>query len=343
MAARVRTSAGQTGSIMDQLRGMTGAQQGRGQRDTSPRMRIATDPGHNYLIIKCDEVDLPEIRRLLRELDIPPGEVRVRIVQLKHLQAEETAQNIKDVLGISKVQQRRGGRPTPSRGRGNQQQQLIEMLQQQMVSVPGVEGGAKVEQVEIVPNATTNSLMISAPPEVMGLIEKVIADLEELDDPDVIGIYSYVLQEARVDDVLPLLQEIFEATTGGGGGRGGRGGRGGGGSPSQMGPVTISADPRVNTLIYTAEAKDVEIVERQIRMLDIAGAVAEAEMYVCQFGSAEDIASVVEALYGGGGSRWRRPGRARPEARHPPAPRSASSPRPAPTRFSSGDRRTNAS
>ncbi|MCK4341095.1 MAG: hypothetical protein KAY37_05150, partial [Phycisphaerae bacterium] len=188
---------GQQGGIMDQFRGMVGGrQQGRGQRDTGPRMRIATDPGHNYLIIKCDAVDLPEIRELLRELDIPPGEVQVKIIQLKNLLAEETAQNIKDVLGISKVQQRRsGGRQTPTRGprgrRGSQQQQLIEMLQQQMVSVPGVEGGAKVERVEIIPNAMTNSLMISSPPEVMSLIEKVISDLEELEGRDVIGIHHY--------------------------------------------------------------------------------------------------------------------------------------------------------
>ncbi|MEW6198648.1 MAG: secretin N-terminal domain-containing protein, partial [Planctomycetota bacterium] len=271
--------------MLEQLRGMVGGA-ATGTKKTGPGpLRIATDPGHNYLIVKCEETLLPEIRQLLRELDIPPGEVQVKIFQLRGLVAEETAANIKDVLGISKVQQRRGGALPGAgvRGRpgqqGGPQQQLIEMLQQQLVSVPGVEGGAKVERVEIVANATTNSLMVSAPPEVMGLIEKVITELEELEGRDIVGIYHYPLRSARTDDLVPLLQEIFDATGGGGGAaRAARGPRAAaGGSPAALGPVSVSGDPRTNTIIFAAEAKDVPIVEEQIRRLDTPGAVAEAE------------------------------------------------------------------
>ncbi len=295
----------QQGGIMGQFQRMVGGRD-RGRTDRGPNLRIATDPGHNYLIIKCDEVYLPEIRQLLRELDIPPGEVQVEIIQLRNLQAEEAAQDIKDWLGISKVQERRGGssrRRTPSRGRrGSSQQQLMEMLQQTAVSVPGVEGGAKVEQVEIIPNATTNSLLVSAPPEVMGLIKSKVSELEGIDVPDVVGIHHYALQHARVDDVLPLLREIFESTGGAGGSRRGQGA----GSPAAMGPVTVSADPRVNTIIFTAQSKDVDKVRQQIESLDIEGAVAEAEMYICQWGDAAAIAEVVDALYGSGGGGGRR-------------------------------------
>lgn len=298
---------------MEQFRQMVGAQQQQ-QKGESGQLRIATDPGHNYLIVKCQEVMLPEIRRLLRELDIPPGEVQVKVFQLKNLLAEETAENIKDVLGISKVQQRRGGtRQQMPGGRGGAQQQLMEMLQQQLVSVPGVEGGAKVERVEIVPNATTNSLLVSSPPEVMELIERVIGELEELEGRGVVGIYYYPLRNARADDVLPLLREIFEGATGSGGGgpRSGRG-SGGGGSPAALGPVTISADPRVNTIIYACEGKDRETVERQIKTLDIEGNVSDVEMYICQYGNAETIATAVEAIFAavGGGGRGPRGGAA---------------------------------
>ena len=292
-------------SMLEQYRGMVGGRQ-TGRKDTGPSLRITTDPGHNYLIVKCDASFLPEIRQLLRELDIPPGEVQVKIFQLKNLAADETAENIKDILGISKVQQRRGrSTPTPRGRGGNRQQQLMEMLQQQLVSVPGVEGGAKVERVEIVSNAVTNSLLVSAPPEVMDVVANVIDELENLEGRDVIGIHHYQLEHARVDDVLPLLESVFDATGGGGGGaaarRGGRGGTGS--SPAAIGPVTISGDPRKNTLIFTAEAKDVEIVEGQIRALDIEGAVAEAEIYVCQFGDAEAIAAVLEPIYAATGGR----------------------------------------
>jgi len=300
---------GVAGGIMEQLRGMVGGRQ-TGAKGAGP-LRIATDPGHNYLIIKCQETQLPEIRRLLRELDIPPGEVQVKIFQLKNLLAEETAENIKDVLGISKVQQRRGARtPTPRAGQpGSPQQQLMEMLQQQLVSVPGVEGGAKVERVEIVPNATTNSLLVSAPPEVMGLIEKVITDLETLEGRDVVGVHYYPLKNARADDILPLLQDIFDAAASGRAeGRPGRGGvprPAGGTSPASLGPVMVSADPRTNTIVYTAQAKDVPVIEEQIRRLDLPGSMAEAEMYICRYGDAEAIAEVLQAIFAPGGRAGR--------------------------------------
>ncbi|GEM_PF-1673255 len=298
--------------LLDQLRGMVGGQPAGDRKKGTGQMRVATDPGHNYLIVKCNETLLPEIRQLLRELDIPPGEVQVKVFQLKNLRAEETAENIRDVLGISKIQQRRTGGLAPlPRGRAGgpqqQQQQLIEMLQAQLVSVPGVEGGAKVERVEIVPNSVTNSLLVSAPPEVMGLIEKVIRELENLEGRDIVGIHHYPLQNARADDLVPLLSEIFSGTggagAGGGAGRGPRGAAGGGGSPAALGPVTISADPRSNTIIFMCENKDVELVENQIRRLDIAGPIAEAELYACRYGDAEAIAAAVEAIFAPGTGR----------------------------------------
>ena len=303
---RGQEGRGEQQGMMDQLRGMVGGRQTdqRGRQTDGRRVRIATDPAHNYLIIKCEESDLPEIKQLLRELDIPPGEVELKVFQLRNLDASETAENIKQVLGISKAKQRRSSTSTSGRGGRNAQAQLMEMLQQQLVSVPGVEGGAKVEQVEIVPNAITNSLMVSSPPEVMKIIENIINELEDLEGYDVVGIYHYQLDHAKVDDVLPLLQDIFTAVGGGGGGRPGQRGRSSG-SPGAMGPVTVSGDPRVNTIIFTAEAKDREIVEAQIRMLDIEGSIAEAEMYVCQFSDAAAIADVVDAIYGNGGGSGR--------------------------------------
>jgi type II secretion system protein D len=294
--------------LMEQLRGMVGGRQTGGRTTTrgGQRVRIATDPGHSYLIVKCDESDLPEIRQLLWELDIPPGEVNIRVFQLKNLDANETAQNIKEILGITQARSRRDPFASIQGRGGNQQQQLMQMLQQQMVSIAGTEGGAaKIEQVEIVPNAVTNSLMVSAPPEVMKIIENVINELEGLEGGTNVVIRHYPLENAKVDDVLPLLQEIFEGAAG----TAGRGRGRGPASPGALGPVTISGDPRVKTIIFTCEAKDVPIVEEQIRALDIEGVINEAETYLCQWGDAQSIASVVEAIYVSGGRGQARGGR----------------------------------
>ncbi len=292
------------GGIMDQLRGaIGGAAGGRGaagaQRDasatggTGQRIRIATDAAHNYLILKCEENLLPEIRQLLRELDIPPAEVDVNVFQLKNLDAAETANNIREVLGIGQQRGGQGGRGSqvPQQLRGSQQGMLLELLQQQMFSMPGGDGGsAKVELVQVVANQITNSLLVSAPPDVMKLISKVVAELEELEGRDVTVIRRRVLETARLDDVLPLLQEIFAGAAGGGG-------RAARSSPADLGPVNVAGDPRANAIIYTCQAKDAKTVEEQIAALDIEGDLSEAETYVCEFGDAASIAQTVSELF----------------------------------------------
>ncbi len=287
-----------------QLQSMIGAQRAGGSDGKTPtRLRIATDVGNNYLIVKCDEARLPEIRELLVELDIPPGEVEIRVYQLRSIDATEAAENIKSVLGIGKAAGRQGQRAPAARG--NAQQQILELLEQTQVSVGGGEG-AKVDTVEIVPNAVTNALLVSSPPEVLPIIEDMINELESLSGYEIVVIREYPLEAAKVDDVLPLLQEIFAAAASGGGG----GGRRGAGSPAQLGTVTVAADARRNVLIYTARQKDVELVERQIALLDVEGALAEAEMYVCQYGDASSIATAVSQIFliGGGGQRGNRGG-----------------------------------
>ncbi|RMF71207.1 MAG: hypothetical protein D6744_18340, partial [Planctomycetota bacterium] len=287
----------QSGDLMAQIRSMMGAQQQAAGQQPSTRLRIATDVGNNYLIVKCDEAKLPEIRQLLRELDIPPGEVEVKVFQLKNTDAGEMAENIKGVLGIDKQQARRT--PTRSTGGRNAQQQLMEILQQQAIAAPGGEGATKIDSVEIVSNRVTNSLLVSAPPDVMEIVENVINDLETLEGGSITVIRQYPLQHARVDDVLPLLTEIFASASGGG-----RGGPRGSASPADLGPVSISGDPRVNTIIYSAQQKDVQIVEDQIKRLDIEGTLAEVELYACEYGDATSIAAAVAQAFAiGGGAR----------------------------------------
>lgn len=298
------------GGLMDTLRGLTGRggdEDSKSKTVGSGQIRIATDPGHSYLIVKCDEAALPEIRQMLKELDIPPGQVDVKVFQLKSLVADEVARNIKEVLGIVKAEQRRTS-GTRQQGGAGMNDPFFQMFQQQLVAMssptPGGESGgaAKIESVEIVPNVTANSLMVSAPPDVMRIIEDVITKLEGLEGRSIVGIHRYELKKARVDDVVPLLDEVFSAVGGGGFAALTRGGAGGGrsSSPAAMGQVNISADPRTNTIIYTCESKDVETVEAQIAMLDIEGPMSEAEIYVCQYGDAVAIADVVDAIYGSG-------------------------------------------
>jgi type II secretion system protein D len=334
-----RGGAGSGGgnSMMDMMRGLTGGGGGGGntggrggaargqQGQQADRLRIATDISHNYIIVKCDESDLPEIRQLLRELDIPAANVDLKVFQLKNLNATETAANIKDVLGITDARQQRdrnrgggaamlgnpfGGGRGGMGGMGGAQNQFMELFTQQMVSMPGMEGGeggAKIDSVQIVPNEITNSLLVSAPKEVVAIIDKVINELEMLEGQDVVVIRHFSLKQARVEDVEPLLQEVFDATAGGRGGA--AGGRSGKTSPAHLGPVTIRGDTRNNTLIVSAQQKDLPVIQKQIELMDIEGDLAEAETYECQYGDAVAIAQTVTDIFAGGNRGGARSGR----------------------------------
>src|SRR5690606_2857816 len=200
-------------------------------------------------------------------------------------------------------QRQAGGRQTPPQARNAAQQQILDLLQSTpQCALGGEEGAAKIDQVQIVPNAITNSLLVSSPPDVLEIIERIINELEALTGHQVTVIRSYELLNARLDDVLPLLQDVFGAAAGGRGGEAGRGA-----SPANLGPVSITGDPRNNTIIYSAMSKDVPLIEEQIKALDIEGLISEADLYVCQFGDAASIAQTVGQIFqigqGGRGGR----------------------------------------
>ncbi len=329
-----RGGGGLTGALRGLLGGgAAGGGKGRngggGALAGGDRIRIATDVGHNYLILKCDESRLPEIRQLLKELDIPPGNVDVRVFQLKNTDAREAADNIKEALGITRSRQqqqnrgggggglggfgfpfggafgRGGGNPFGGGGGG-----ILDMLNQQVFTIGGgQEGAAKVDSVEIVANQVTNSLLVSAPIEVMNLVETLITKLEGIEAGTSVVIRDHELQQAELQDVLPLLQDVFAATNQrSGGGGGGRGAATSASSPAMLGPVTVSGDPRANKVIYVCQVKDVDIVEKQIERFDIKGMINEAETVVLEYGDANAIAQVLEQIFvrgtgGGGGGR----------------------------------------
>lgn len=321
---------GRDGGLTGAIRGLLGgggAAGGKARGGTLPagdRIRIATDVGHNYLILKCDESRLPEMRQLLRELDIPPGNVDVRVFQLRNLDAQEAANNIKEALGITRSRQQqgqrgggfnplgafgaqfggRGGNPFGGGGGG-----ILDMLNQQVFTIGGgQEGAAKVDSVEIVANQITNSLLVSAPIEVMNLVETMINKMEKLTIGTTVVVQHRELKNAELQDVLPLLQDVFAATAQ----RGGRGGGSGAAaaSPALLGPVTVSGDPRANTVIFVCQEKDIAVVETQIERFDIKGMVNAAETVVLEYGDANAIAQILEQIFvtAGGGAAGRRGG-----------------------------------
>ncbi|HOW19254.1 MAG TPA: secretin N-terminal domain-containing protein, partial [Phycisphaerae bacterium] len=232
-----------------------------------------------------------------------PG-IDIRIFQLKKLNAAEVEQALKAILKIDQRDRRRmprmmtGGAVPGMPGSWMGQTALIEQLQEQMLELQTAgEGKLAInpsEQITITSDATTNSVIVSAPDDGMKLVEKLINKLEEQEIP--LMVKTIKLENADVGDIMPQLEKLFER--GGGGGGGGRPGAGGENvTPSRLGAVSIAADARTNQLIIRALAPDFEKILPVIQNLDqkLDGQVVQT--FTLQHADAASIEQALSKTY----------------------------------------------
>jgi type II secretory pathway component GspD/PulD (secretin) len=183
-----------------------------------------------------------------------------------------------------------------------------------------------LEDVHIVPNARTNALLVTAKPDTMRLIEKLI---ENLDTVSAARAYINIFTLKTADAVLTaqLLQQLFTgqnrttATPGGaGGGAGGAGGAGGGlgGANAAAGQVNarplltvtdlvspgatlidlrISVDDRTNSLIVAGTLNDLETIRAVIAKLEASDVQGRhMDVYKLRNQAAADVAAAVQTF-----------------------------------------------
>jgi len=275
-------------------------------------IKVVPDPRTNTLIIRAAQETFPKIAELLLKIDRPglDKEKNIKIFQLKKLNAAEVEEVLKEILKIETPQQRRTFRPRlPGRGGAGVDVDMIEALEQQMLefqqsmiesSAPVAEGEGKegktkinpAKEISIASNATTNTIIVTAPEEGMKLVETLINRLEEQDIP--IAIETVELQHAEAEKVATQLQGVFEtAQRRGGGPRGAMEGY----TPSRMGEFKVAADSRTNRLVIRALQTDMERILKIVEELDSTPS-NPVEIYPVEKASAEDMAKTLSEIYG---------------------------------------------
>jgi type II secretory pathway component GspD/PulD (secretin) len=280
----------------------------------SGNIKVVPDPRTSTLIIRAAQESFPKIAELLLKIDRPgPDKVHnIKIFQLKKLNAAEVEEVLKEILKIETPQQRRTFRPRlPGRSGAGVDVDMIEALEQQMLefqqsmiesSTPSAEGEGKngktkinpAKEISIASNATTNTIIVTAPEEGMKLVETLINKLEEQDIP--IAIETVELQHAEAEKVATQLQGVFETTqrrSGTGGMRGGMDGY----TPSRMGEFKVAADSRTNRLVIRALETDMERIMKIVEELDSVPS-NPVEIYAVEKASAEDLAKTLTEIYG---------------------------------------------
>ncbi|NLE61042.1 MAG: hypothetical protein GX616_22070, partial [Planctomycetes bacterium] len=277
-------------------------------------IKVVPDPRTNTLIIRAAQETFPKIIEVLLKIDRPgpDKEKNIRIFQLKKLNAAEVEEVLKEILKIETPRQQRTFRPRmPGRGSGGAEVDMIEALEQQMLEFQqsmiessaasaggeGKEGKTKInpaKEISIASNATTNTIIVTAPEEGMKLVETLINRLEEQDIP--IAIKTVELQHAEAEKVATQLQGVFETTqrrSGMGGMRGGMDGY----TPSRMGDFKVAADSRTNRLVIRALETDMERIMTIVADLDSIPS-NPVEIYAVEKASAEDMAKTLTEIYG---------------------------------------------
>ncbi len=174
----------------------------RGRQSVS----VIANERQNALLVSGTDDDIAAIRDLVEQLDKPEAETvqEVKRIQLRAANAVEMVRLVERVLA---------GRPIAG-GRGGAQAVKMRFYRRKLEGEFGQDATeatidtAVREQVRMTPDLRTNSVMVSAPPAIMTLIEDIIRDLDEETSGDR-EIAQFRLVNADAQQMALLLRDLF--------------------------------------------------------------------------------------------------------------------------------------
>lgn len=269
----------------------------------------------NALIVSGTPEDIETIRGLVKEFDTAQivSQQDIKRIELKTANALEVVNLLEEILA---------GRPiSGSRGQAKQatriryyRSQLTDSLEDQLgheLTEAEIDGAIR-DQIRLTPDLRTNSVMIAAPPELMALIEGIIADLDSttagnreievfrLKNADaramqtVLGDLFNLRQQGNNLVLLPTStpnpdnqddQNLFGGTTVTP-------------VPDERQELSITIDPRTNSLLVSGTAEYLELVRHVVESLDNIEAT-EREQFVFHLrnAKADEVQTTLESYF----------------------------------------------
>lgn len=137
------------GDVVQVLNSLLQTQQGY---EAGPPLKLVADTRTNSILVGGDKNDRLRIRALIARLDTPSETGNTQVIYLRYAKAKDIADELKS---------------------------FVEDLQKQgSTGSTSASSAANQPQVSLIPDARTNSLVITAPPKVMRAVEDVIAKLD---------------------------------------------------------------------------------------------------------------------------------------------------------------------
>jgi general secretion pathway protein D len=249
-----------------------------GRGGLGPEINVTADSRTNTLIVNAAPRDLAEVKQLIEKLDSSKSDSvnQARIIQLKNALATDVSQTITQTLTAA-----RGGT-------GATRSAALEML---MAGPDGksIVASGTLEDVKLTPDARTNRIFITGPPETVPLIEHLIQTLDETpaasaqikvfqvtngDATDLVQVLRSLFPEQAATSTVPQLATAEGETS--------------------LIPVRFSVDVRTNSIIATGTAGDLRIVEVLLMRLDESDSQERVnQVYRLKNSPALDVANAV--------------------------------------------------
>ncbi len=224
-------------------------------------VNIQADPATNTLIVSAHPDVLPEIERIISELNdaqsFDSAARQIRIFPLRVARAEELAKTIDEMYPEPPMPRDSRGRPRPD------------------LQLP--------KEIFVRADRATNSLIVDAPTDRLAGFEQIVEQLDKASLSADVELRTYRVARADLAAVERTIRDLADrgalATTG-------------------QAPVTVSTEPASRTLIVSGPSAVFERIESVLAEVD-AGAnrpVTGLKMYALEHTRAERLAPLLEGL-----------------------------------------------
>jgi len=230
------------------------------EEQVSERVAIVDDPLTKTLLIASNKNNYDEIVRLVTQLDVPPTLDSVILTFfIRNANVTKVAEMVRELFTGGVYQGANVPRDIPE----------------------------ALTKVTVVADERSRALIVSASPENLTLIEKLVQQVDQTDMPILTGTAQFFRIEnadvLRVADMLDQALEGIQSTLE---------------DPSQL-EYTVVADPRTRSLMVAGTRDAIRQAEALIPRLDVAAGVptAEPRVYRLEQTSARQLAPILTELF----------------------------------------------
>lgn len=254
------------------------------------RVRIVADMRTNSVVVQAVPRDMKEVASVIRKLDVDEADSvsQMRIFPLRSAVADELANTLQNAMQSVLSPPRAAGAAGGAGGGGGGAQgapelreiksSILEFLDNDSPSGGKVRSGI-LSDIRFTSDARTNCLVVTAPPESMALIERLVERLDRSAQA-VAEIKVFPMSNGDATAMVTLLNGLFnqQSQTRGAGAAGQSGQIAGGlqiagadDAGSTLIPLRFSADVRTNSVIAIGGTEALQVVHAVLLRLDESG------------------------------------------------------------------------